>query len=148
VSHFEVKNTSCCNFVNEKSTTIFGRFEKASIFEFPKKEKKISPCLSLKCKLWTKRRKEKRKEAWKSKNSFLACVSNRQEKNLQKIKKCTKKSQNISLKKKSYVLGTTMFKKKQKNSTYRATTPQASLNIYETLVLKRSKKTHRNYLKN
>merc|ERR1711894_574004 len=63
-------------------------------------------------------------------------------------KKKRKTKRGLKMKKKSYVLGTTMFKKKQKNSTYRATTPQASLNIYETLVLKRSKKTHRNYLKN
>jgi len=94
------------------------------------------------------KKKRKTKRGLKIKTFLLSLCFNRQEKNLQKIKKCTKKSQNISLKKKSYVLGTTMFKKKQKNSTYRATTPQASLNIYETLVLKRSKKTHRNYLKN
>merc|ERR1712062_245800 len=102
--------------MGEKSTTIFRRFEKASIFEFPKKEKY-----------------EKRLE--NQINSFLACVSIRQEKNLQKIKKCTKKSQNISLKKILRQLGTTMFKKSKKKFQH-----PPSLNIYETLVLKRSKK--------
>merc|ERR1712025_1084454 len=97
---FKSKILPCCNFIiNEKSTTIFRRFEKASIFEFPKKEKKSSPCLFLKCKLRTKNQKRKITKRGLQIKSFLACVSIRQEKNLQKIKKCTKKSQNISLKK-------------------------------------------------
>jgi len=71
VSHFEVKNTSCCNFVNEKSTTIFGRFEKASIFEFPKKEKNI-PLSIFKMQAMNEKKKRKTKRGLKIKKFLLS----------------------------------------------------------------------------
>merc|ERR1712062_640122 len=84
-----------------------------------------------------KTRKEKYEKRLENQiNSFLACVSIRQEKNLQKIKKCTKKIAKYFTEKKILrQLGTTMFKKSKKKIQH-----PPSLNIYETLVLKRSKK--------
>merc|ERR1711953_991191 len=88
-----------------------GDLKKRQSLNFQKKKKKILPLSIFKMQATNEKPEKKNyeKRLENQINSFLACVSIRQEKNLQKIKKCTKKSQNISLKKKK------KKKKKKKN---------------------------------